>query len=79
MKHEANVKTLLPGTRMMVSPVQLTVPFAIPVPNSWCANPNHLKIEKLEDDLHHFGKLSKKLQEIFLERDAKGTFICLRT
>ena len=41
---------------MMVSSTKLIVHFAIPVPKSWCANPNHLKIEKLENDLQHFGK-----------------------
>ena len=32
-------------------------------------------IVKLENDLHHFGMLSKNLQELFPESDIEGTFI----
>ena len=42
-KEELSVKTFLHDTKMMVSPTNLIVQF-------------HLKIEKLEDEMHHFGK-----------------------
>ena len=50
-KQEPNVRTLWPGTGMMVSLMQLIAHFAVPVPISLSASPNHSRIEKLEDDL----------------------------
>ena len=44
------------AARMMVSLMRLIAHFAIPVPISLSANPNRLKIEKLEDDLRLFGE-----------------------
>ena len=57
-------------------PKKLLVHFAIPVPISWCAIPNHLKIDKIGRRFAPIWKmLSANLQEIFPERDVKGTFI----
>ena len=51
LKHEPSVKTLLLDIKMMVSPMQLTVPSAAPIPLSLSANPNHPKTERLENNL----------------------------
>ena len=47
LKHEPNVKTLLLDIKMMVSPMQLTVPSAAPIQISLSANPNQLKTVRL--------------------------------
>ena len=71
-KHEPNVRTSLPDTRMMVSLTQLRAHFAVPVPISLSASPSRLKNEKLEDDLHLFGEpYPQNYKKIFPERDAK--------
>ena len=56
LKHEPNVKTLLLDIKMMVSPVQLTVLCATPIQLSLSANPNHLKTERLENNLRFCGE-----------------------
>ena len=55
-KQEPNVKTLWPDIKMMVSPMKLTVPSATPKQLSRSANPNHLKTEKSESNLHRCGR-----------------------
>ena len=56
LKHEPNVKTLLLDKKMMVSPMQLTVPSAAPIQISLSANPNQLKTERLENNLRLYGE-----------------------
>ena len=56
LKHEPNVKTLLLDIKMMVSPMQLTVPSAAPIQISLSANPNQLKTERLENNLRLCGE-----------------------
>ena len=51
LKHEAGVKTLLLDFRMMVSPMELTVPSAAPIQMSLSANPNQMMTERLENNL----------------------------
>ena len=53
---EANVKTLLLDIKMMVFPMQSTVPSATPVLLSQCVNPDQLKTERLENNLRPCGK-----------------------
>ena len=43
LKHEPSVRTLCPDIKMMVSPMKLAVPSAVPKHLSRSANPNHLK------------------------------------
>ena len=76
-KQEPNVRTLRPGTRMMVHHMQLKPILQFQSQLSLSASPDRLKIEKLEDDLRFFGELSTKLQEIFPERDAKDFSLSL--
>ena len=56
LKQEPNVTTLLLDIKMMVSPMQLTVPSAAPMQISLSANPNQLKTERLENNLRFCGK-----------------------
>ena len=56
LKHEAYTKTLLLDIRMMVFPLQLTVPSAAPILLSQCVNPDQLKTERLENNLCRCGK-----------------------
>ena len=56
LKHEPNVKILLLDIKMMVSPIQLTVPAAAPIPLLLSANPNHLKTDRLGNMLLHCGE-----------------------
>ena len=56
LKHEPNVKTLLLDVKMMISTMQLTFPSAAPIPFSLSANPDHLKTERLENNLRRCGK-----------------------
>ena len=55
-KHNANVKTLLPTFKMMVLPLQPTVPSALPIQLSLCANPDQLKSERSENNVRRCGK-----------------------
>ena len=55
LKQEPNLRTLWPDTKTMVSPTKLIVHFTIPVPISLSANPNQLKIEKLQNNLRFCG------------------------
>ena len=48
---ELNVKTLLPDTKMMVSPTRLRVPFVASKQLSLSANPNHSKTGRSESNL----------------------------
>ena len=66
MKNEENVKTLLPGERMMVSPVQLKVPFASSKQLPQSANPNQLKTERSENNSPRVPN-SKKKKMLFRE------------
>ena len=52
LKQELSVKTLWHDTKMMVSPSKWRVHFATSVPKSQSASLSHLRIEKLEDELH---------------------------
>ena len=56
LKHEPNVRTLLLDIRMMVPPMQSTVPSAAPVLLSQCVNPDQLKTERLENSLRRCGE-----------------------
>ena len=56
LKHEPNVKTLLLDTRMMVSPMKLTVPSAAPIQLSLSAYPDHLKTERSVNNLRPCGE-----------------------
>ena len=56
LKQEPNVKTLLPDIKMMESHTRLTVPFAASKQLSLSANPNHLKTERSESNLHLCGE-----------------------
>ena len=56
LKHEANVKILLFEIKMMVSRMQLAVPSVAPIQQSQCVKPDHLKIERLENNLCRDGK-----------------------
>ena len=56
LKHEPNVKTLLLDIKMLVSPMHLTVPSAVPIQLSLSANPNQLKTERLENNLRLCGE-----------------------
>ena len=56
LKHEPNVRTLLLDIRMMVSPIQLTVPSAAPTQISLSANPNQLQTESSENNLRLCGE-----------------------
>ena len=51
LKHEPSVTTLLLDIKMMVSPMQLTVPSAVPIHLSLSANPNQLMTERLANNL----------------------------
>ena len=55
LKHEPNVKTLLLDIKMMVSPMQLTVPSAAPIQISLSVNPNQLKTGRSESNLRLCG------------------------
>ena len=55
LRHEPNVKTLLSDFKMMASPMRLTVPFAASKQLLLSANPNQLKTERLENNLHLCG------------------------
>ena len=56
LKQEPNVTTLLLDIKMMVSPMQLTVPSAAPMQISLSANPNQLKTERSVSNLRHCRK-----------------------
>ena len=56
LKHKPDVKTLLLDIRMMVSPMELTVPSAAPVQLSLSANPDHLKTETSVNNLRPCGE-----------------------
>ena len=71
-KQEPNVRTLWPGTRMMVSLMQLIAHFAIPVPISLSASPNRLKIEKLEDVLRCLWEVFLRLFGEFVRKASRN-------
>ena len=76
LKHEPNVKILLLDIKMMVSPTQLTVPSAAPIPLSLSANPNQLKTEKLEKQFAPLWRdLADKLKVLVPDGDDQGAFI----
>ena len=56
LNHEPNVKTLLSDIKRMASLTILTVPFAASKQLLLSANPNPLKTEKLENNLHLCGE-----------------------
>ena len=57
-QQEPNVRTLLPDIKMMVSPLQLTVPSVAPKQKSLSANPKHLKTGRSESNLRLCGECS---------------------
>ena len=56
LKHEANAKTLMLDVKMLVSPLQLTVPSAASIQKSFSVNPNQLKTERLENSFRLCGE-----------------------
>ena len=73
LKHEQNVKTLLLDIKMMVFPLQLTVPYAAPVQLSQCVNPDQLKTERSENNLRLCGEnWLNQLKVLFPDRDDEG-------
>ena len=56
LNHEPNVRTLWTDFKRMVSFTKLTVPSAAPIQQSLSVNPNQLKIERLENNLHLCGE-----------------------
>ena len=60
LRQEPHVKTSWYVSRMMVSHILSIVSSVTPVSLLWCANQNPKMTVKLENDLHHSGKLRLK-------------------